>query len=94
MAVATLAANRDTALTAETNVVEVMKTFDRTGSDELAVVAADRRVLGISSETHVRRRYAEELEKARGICLGSDGAGWPASLHSFKSAFGLPPPDP
>jgi CIC family chloride channel protein len=69
-AIATLAANRDTALTAETNVVEVMKTFDRTGSDELAVVAGDRNVLGVLSETYVRRRYAEELEKAQRDLFG------------------------
>ncbi len=69
-AISTLAANRDTALTAETNVVEVMKTFDRTGSDELAVVAGDRRVLGVLSETYVRRRYAEELEKAQRDLFG------------------------
>ena len=69
-AIATLAANRDTALTPETNIVEVMKTFDRTGSDELAVVAGDRRVLGVLSETYVRRRYAEELEKAQRDLFG------------------------
>ena len=38
-----------------------MRAFDRTGSDELAVVAGDRRVLGVLSETYVLRRYAEEL---------------------------------
>ncbi|MEG3145976.1 chloride channel protein [Sphingomonas sp. RT2P30] len=69
-AIATLAANRDTALTPETNIVEVMKTFDRTGSDELAVVAGDQHVLGILSETYVRRRYAEELEKAQRDLFG------------------------
>ena len=68
--IATLAVNRDTALTPETNIVEVMKTFDRTGSDELAVVAGDRHVLGILSETYVRRRYAEELEKAQRDLFG------------------------
>ncbi|MDH7975854.1 chloride channel protein [Sphingomonas sp. AR_OL41] len=70
VAIATLAANRDTALTPETNIVEVMKAFDRTGSDELAVVAGDRHVLGILSETYVRRRYAEELEKAQRDLFG------------------------
>jgi len=69
-AIATLAANRDTALTPETNIVAVMKTFDRTGSDELAVVAGDRRVLGVLSESYVRRRYAEELEKAQRDLFG------------------------
>jgi len=69
-AIATLAVNRDTALTPETNIVAVMKTFDRTGSDELAVVAGDRRVLGVLSESYVRRRYAEELEKAQRDLFG------------------------
>lgn len=69
-AIATLAANRDTALTPDIHIVEIMKTFDRTGSDELAVVAPDQRVLGILSETYVRRRYAEELEKAQRELFG------------------------
>jgi CIC family chloride channel protein len=69
-AIATLAVNRDTALTAEAHIVEIMATFDRTGSDELAVVATDRRVLGVLSETYVRRRYAEELEKAQRELFG------------------------
>ena len=68
--IATLAANREVALTPDIHIVEIMKTFDRTGSDELAVVAPDRRVLGILSETYVRRRYAEELEKAQRDLFG------------------------
>jgi CIC family chloride channel protein len=63
--IATLAANRDVALTPEANIVQVMALFDSAGSDELAVLAPDLRVLGILSETYVRRRYAEELEKAQ-----------------------------
>ena len=43
----------------------VMKPFDASGADELAVVDSDRRVLGILSEAHVRRRYAEALEEAQ-----------------------------
>lgn len=68
--IGTLAANREVALTPDIHIVEIMKTFDRTGSDELAVVAPDQRVLGILSETYVRRRYAEELEKAQRDLFG------------------------
>ncbi|CAN5224700.1 chloride channel protein [soil metagenome] len=69
-AIATLAVNRDVAIGPEANVVDVMAMFDRAGSDELAVVAADRHVLGILSETFVRRRYAEELEKTQRDLFG------------------------
>lgn len=42
----------------------------RAGADELAVLADDRRVLGLVSETYVRRRSAEELEKAQRELFG------------------------
>ncbi len=63
--VATLAAPQDLTLSADADIGVVMATFDRTESDQLAVVDADQRVLGTLSETFVRRRYAEELDKAQ-----------------------------
>jgi CIC family chloride channel protein len=48
------------------NVKSAAETFARAGSEELAVVAdfAERRVVGLLTESHLMRRYAEELEKA------------------------------
>ena len=47
-----------------------MARFDASGADELAVLDDDRQVLGILSESFVRRRYAEELEKAQRDLFG------------------------
>ena len=66
----TLAINRDAALAPDMDIQAVMKRFDASGADELAVLDADRRVLGLLSETFVRRRYAEELEKAQRDLFG------------------------
>lgn len=44
---------------------EIMLAFDKTEADQLAVVDAEGKVLGVVSEAYVTRRYAEELEKAR-----------------------------
>jgi len=60
-----LAIHRDRALSPEQSIKEVMRAFDATEADELAVVDADRRVIGLLSEAHVTRRYAEELDKVR-----------------------------
>ncbi|SKA04354.1 chloride channel protein [Consotaella salsifontis] len=68
--VASLAILKDVALTPEMNIVEVMQRFDEAESDEFAVIAPDATVLGLLSETHVRKRYAEELEKAQREMFG------------------------
>lgn len=52
------------------DIVTVMKRFDASGADELAVLDSDRHVVGILSESYVRRRYAEELEKAQNDLFG------------------------
>ncbi|HEY2710669.1 MAG TPA: chloride channel protein [Caulobacteraceae bacterium] len=59
-------------LTPEMNIKEIMSLFDRTGSDELAVLDGDRQVLGVLSEAYATRRYAEELEKNRRDLTGGD----------------------
>ena len=68
--IGTLAVNIDVALSPDTDIARVMLTFDESGSDELAVLAEDRRVLGLLSEAFVRRRYAEELEKTQRELFG------------------------
>ncbi|MGR6330628.1 chloride channel protein [Sphingomonas sp. XXL09] len=69
-AVATLAEARDEALPPETDIVAVMARFDAAQRDELAVIDGQAQVLGILTEAHVRRRYAEELEKAQRELFG------------------------
>jgi len=54
------------------SIKECMSLFDSTASDELAVLDADGRPLGLLSETFATRRYAEELEKARRDLTGGD----------------------
>ena len=68
--IATLAINSYAALTPMMDIAEVMQRFDASGADELAVLDEDRHVLGILSESFVRRRYAEELEKAQRELFG------------------------
>ena len=49
------------------NIKDAITAFDRTESEALAVVdnPSDRRVLGILTEQHALKRYAEELDKVR-----------------------------
>ncbi|WP_242186428.1 chloride channel protein [Sphingomonas sp. CARO-RG-8B-R24-01] len=68
--VGSIAINADAALAVDMDIVTVMKRFDASGADELAVLDSDRHVVGILSESYVRRRYAEELEKAQNDLFG------------------------
>ncbi|MDG2532404.1 chloride channel protein [Sphingomonas sp. HITSZ_GF] len=52
-------------LAPEMGIGEVLETFDRVAADDLAVVAPDGAVLGLITERHARRRYAEELERSQ-----------------------------
>ncbi len=61
----TLAVNPEVSLTPELSIKAIMTAFDETGADELAVVDDGGEVIGLITEAHVTRRYAEELEKAR-----------------------------
>lgn len=61
--VGSLASGREVSLPPEANIEQVMQVFERTETEELAVVSADRIVLGLLAEAYVSRRYAKELEK-------------------------------
>ena len=63
---------REAFLSPGMNIAEVMRAFDENEADELAVVGPDRRLLGIVTEKFVRRRYAEELEKAQRELFGEN----------------------
>jgi chloride channel protein, CIC family len=69
-AVETLAVNKEAALSPELDILAVMKRFDATGADELAVLDESRHVLGLVSEAYVRRRYGEELDKSQRELFG------------------------
>ena len=68
--VSQISINGDAALTPDLDIVTVMTRFDASGADELAVLDGARRVLGVLSESYVRRRYAQELEKAQRELFG------------------------
>ena len=70
--VARFAFNQAQSLSPEMTIKDIMRLFDRTESDELAVVDDAGKVLGVVSEAYATRRYAEELEKARRDLTGGD----------------------
>ncbi|WP_309606982.1 chloride channel protein [Phenylobacterium sp.] len=63
--VSTLATGADVVLSADMNIEQVMQTFDRTETEELAVTDDSGQVLGLLAEVYVARRYAKELEKVQ-----------------------------
>ena len=65
--VADLTRNRDTMLMPFMNAREAAQTFQIAHAEELAVVdsLANKKVMGLLTEQHLLRRYAEELDKAR-----------------------------
>ncbi|MER9129174.1 hypothetical protein NKI08_05235 [Mesorhizobium sp. M0768] len=67
MPVLSFAKFRDAVLVPSMNVQSAAETFQRAGAEELAVVEAftDREVVGLLTEGHLMRRFAEELDKAR-----------------------------
>jgi chloride channel protein, CIC family len=62
-----LAKYKDAVLVPSMNVQSAAETFQRAGAEELAVVEdfTEQIVLGLLTEGHLMRRYAEELDKAR-----------------------------
>ena len=72
-AVQSLAQMQDHALRASDDIGKVMKAFDATQTDELAVVDAGGNAIGLLSEAFVRKRYAEELEKKQREMFGERG---------------------
>lgn len=70
--IGTIAIQQGEALDAAADIRQVMAAFDAAGADEMAVVTGDGRVLGVLSEPYVRRRYAEELDKAQRALFGED----------------------
>lgn len=65
MRVSDLATAKEVTLSPEANIEHVMHLFDRTETEEIAVVDADHHVLGLLAEAYVSRRYSKELEKVQ-----------------------------
>ncbi|OAN67148.1 chloride channel protein [Sphingomonas sp. TDK1] len=62
----------DSALSPDMTIAEVLEAFDASVADDLAVLSSDGQVLGLITESHARRRYAEELEKAQRDLYGEN----------------------
>ena len=52
-------------LAPEMGIGAVLEAFDRVVADDLVVAGPDGDVLGLITERHARRRYAEELERVQ-----------------------------
>jgi CIC family chloride channel protein len=61
---------RDVALHPAQDVRTVMKIFDASEADDLAVIDDEGHVLGTLSERFVHRRYTDEVEKAQRDLFG------------------------
>lgn len=72
--IAPLLRYRDDMLVPAMNVKEAAGIFDQSQSEELAVVdnTRNRKVLGLLTESHLLRRYSEELDKAHRGALGEE----------------------
>lgn len=51
---------------------EAMDLLDTSEADDLAVLTPQGQVLGLITEKYVRKRYADELEKAQRELYGED----------------------
>lgn len=70
MPIAGLARHPEAALTLETRIDEILDRFDRLEAEDLAVVDASGRIVGVVTERYVNRRYIDESEKARSGLFG------------------------
>lgn len=61
---------RTTTLTPDQDASAIMRMFEESEADELAVLDPDRTLLGVVTEKYVRRRYTDEIEKAQRDLFG------------------------
>jgi CIC family chloride channel protein len=50
----------------------IMERFDESGADDLAVVDAEGRILGMLTEKYVRKRYADEIDRSQRDLYGEN----------------------
>lgn len=65
-----LAVLREATLSPDTDIQKILHLFDQWVADELAVVDASGKVLGLLTEKHARRRYFEEIETSQRALFG------------------------
>jgi CIC family chloride channel protein len=65
-----LAVSQDVTLRPDMNITDVMRIFDSTETEELAVVDENAQVLGLLAEVYVARRYAKELDQVQQGAFG------------------------
>jgi len=70
MPIGSLAQLGEVTLDPSTDIVEMLHRFEDNAADELAVIDVERRVLGVVSENHARRRYFEEMERSQKALYG------------------------
>ncbi|CAN5881990.1 chloride channel protein [soil metagenome] len=63
---------RDVTLSPDLSIAAIMERFDDSGADDLAVVDADGRILGMLTEKYVRKRYADEIDRSQRDLYGED----------------------
>ncbi|MGZ5816358.1 MAG: chloride channel protein [Croceibacterium sp.] len=71
--IGSLAQLGEVTLDPSTDIVEMLHRFEDNAADELAVIDVERRVLGVVSENHARRRYFEEMERSQKALYGEAG---------------------
>ncbi len=63
--IGTLAQLREARLAPDLGIGEVLERFDQVAADDLVVTGSNGAILGLITERHARRRYAEELERSQ-----------------------------
>lgn len=63
---------KDVTLSPDMSIVPIMELFDSSAADDLAVVDAQGRIVGMLTERYVRKRYADELDRAQRELYGED----------------------
>lgn len=63
---------KDVTLSPDMSIVPIMELFDSSAADDLAVVDAQGRIVGMLTERYVRQRYADELARAQRELYGED----------------------
>jgi CIC family chloride channel protein len=67
-----LAVLADATLSPDMDIVAIMRRFDESEADDLAVVGLDGQIMGMLTEKYVRKRYGDEMDRAQRELYGED----------------------
>ncbi|PJG45727.1 chloride channel protein [Sphingobium sp. LB126] len=70
--IADLSILKGVTLSPDSSIGSIMECFDESGADDLAVVDAEGRILGMLTEKYVRKRYADEIDRSQRDLYGED----------------------